>query len=50
MKNRVQQIHIVGEYAKKMLEDYAGAVQFVDDYSGLISPLFSAGISRSAAA
>lgn len=31
-ENRVQQIHIIGEYAKRMLEDYAGAVQFVDDY------------------
>lgn len=31
-KNKVQQIHIVGEYAKKMLSDYSGALQFVDDY------------------
>lgn len=30
--NKVQQIHIVGEYAKKMLEDYNSALQFVDDY------------------
>lgn len=30
--NKVQQIHIVGEYAKKMLSDYAGALTFVDDY------------------
>lgn len=39
-ENRVQQIHIVGEYAKKMLEDYAGAVQFVDDYFRLNFPSF----------
>lgn len=31
-ENKVQQIHIVGEYAKKMLEDYRSALQFVDDY------------------
>jgi ATP-dependent DNA helicase RecQ len=30
--NKVQQIHIVGEYAKKMLEDYNSALLFVDDY------------------
>lgn len=26
------QIHIVGEYAKKMISDYLGALKFVDDY------------------
>jgi len=31
-ENKVQQIHIVGEYAKKMIDDYKGALQFVDDY------------------
>lgn len=31
-ENKVQQIHIVGEYAKKMIDDYRGALQFVDDY------------------
>ncbi|MBE0653432.1 MAG: ATP-dependent helicase [Bacteroidales bacterium] len=31
-KARTQQIHIVGEYARKMLEDYNGALSFVDDY------------------
>lgn len=31
-ENKVQQIHIVGEYAKKMIEDYKNALQFVDDY------------------
>lgn len=31
-QNKVQQIHIVGEYAKKMITDYRGALQFVDDY------------------
>jgi ATP-dependent DNA helicase RecQ len=30
--NRVQQIHIVGEYANKMINDYKDALQFVDDY------------------
>ncbi|HMG69170.1 MAG TPA: RecQ family ATP-dependent DNA helicase, partial [Chitinophagaceae bacterium] len=30
--NKVQQIHIVGEYAKKMIDDYKGALSFVDDY------------------
>jgi ATP-dependent DNA helicase RecQ len=29
---KMQQIHIVGEYAHKMIEDYAKALQFVDDY------------------
>lgn len=31
-KNKMQQIHIVGEYAKKMLQDYEDALAFVDDY------------------
>ncbi|MEZ5042786.1 MAG: RecQ family ATP-dependent DNA helicase [Saprospiraceae bacterium] len=31
-ENRVQQIHIVGEYAKKMIIDYKDALQFVEDY------------------
>lgn len=31
-ENKVQQIHIVGEYAKKMIIDYKDALQFVDDY------------------
>jgi len=31
-ENRVQQIHIVGEYAKKMINDYKEALLFVDDY------------------
>lgn len=31
-ENKVQQIHIVGEYAKKMITDYKNALQFVDDY------------------
>ena len=30
--NKIQQIHIVGEYAKKMLDDYNSALRFVDDY------------------
>ncbi len=31
-ENKVQQIHIAGEYAKKMIGDYKGALQFVEDY------------------
>lgn len=31
-ENKVQQIHIVGEYAKKMINDYQKALQFVEDY------------------
>jgi ATP-dependent DNA helicase RecQ len=31
-QNKVQQIHIVGEYAKKMIDNYKDALQFVDDY------------------
>ena len=30
--NKVQQIHIVGEYARKMINDYRDALQFVEDY------------------
>lgn len=30
--SRVQQIHIVGEYAKKMIDDYQAALRFVEDY------------------
>lgn len=30
--NKIQQVHIVGEYAKKMVEDYSEALKFVDDY------------------
>lgn len=38
--HKVQQIHIVGEYAKKMADDYAGALKFVDDYFQLNFPSF----------
>ena len=31
-ENKVQQIHIVGEYAKKMISNYKEALQFIDDY------------------
>jgi len=31
-ENKMQQIHIVGEYAKKMLVDYQEALSFVEDY------------------
>lgn len=31
-KNKMQQIHIVGEYATRMVNDYKDAMTFVDDY------------------
>ena len=31
-ENKVAQIHIVGEYARKMISDYKAALQFVEDY------------------
>ncbi len=31
-ESKVQQIHIVGEYANMMIEDYRKALQFVEDY------------------
>ncbi len=31
-ENKIQQIHIIGEYARKMLEDYKSALAFVEDY------------------
>lgn len=31
-KHRIEQIHIVGEYAKKMLRNHKEALTFVDDY------------------
>lgn len=31
-ESKIQQIHIVGEYAKKMITDYRNALQFVEDY------------------
>lgn len=34
-ENKVEQIHIVGEYAKKMIGDYQGALLFVNDYFNL---------------
>ena len=39
-ENKIQQIHIVGEYAKKMIEDYSGALQFVEDYFQMDYPFF----------
>ena len=39
-KNKIQQIHIVGEYAKIMMNDYKEALQFVDDYFQLNYPSF----------
>ncbi|MES2810431.1 MAG: RecQ family ATP-dependent DNA helicase [Bacteroidota bacterium] len=39
-QNRTQQIHIVGEYAQKMIDDYVGALQFVEDYFWLNYPSF----------
>jgi ATP-dependent DNA helicase RecQ len=34
-RQKVQQIHIVGEYAKKMIRNYNEALKFVDDYFNL---------------
>lgn len=34
-QQKVQQIHIVGEYAKKMIRNYNEALKFVDDYFSL---------------
>ncbi len=31
-ESKVQQIHIVGEYAERMITDYRNALQFVEDY------------------
>ncbi len=31
-QQKIQQIHIVGEYARKMIRNYPEALQFVDDY------------------
>ncbi len=31
-ESKMQQIHIVGEYCRKMIEDYKAALVFVDDY------------------
>lgn len=31
-EQKVHQVHIVGEYARKMLENYEAALRFVDDY------------------
>ncbi|MDE6081053.1 MAG: UvrD-helicase domain-containing protein, partial [Muribaculaceae bacterium] len=34
-KMKIQQIHIVGEYANLMVKDYAAALQYVQDYFGM---------------
>jgi ATP-dependent DNA helicase RecQ len=39
-ENKIQQIHIVGEYAKKMISDYQDALQFVEDYFQLNYTVF----------
>jgi ATP-dependent DNA helicase RecQ len=39
-EQKKHQIHIVGEYAKKMIENYAKALNFVDDYFSLDYKLF----------
>ncbi len=31
-ENKINQIHIVGEYARKMIDDYKAALEFTDDY------------------
>ena len=37
---KIQQIHIVGEYAKKMLSNYQSALTFINDYFQLNYPSF----------
>ena len=39
-KQKIQQIHIVGEYANLMVSDYSAALQFVSDYFHLDYKLF----------
>lgn len=39
-RHKTQMIHIVGEYARKMMEDYQSALQFTDDYFKLDYKLF----------
>jgi len=39
-QNKIQQIHIVGEYARKMLQNYKAALKFVDDYFKLNYQVF----------
>lgn len=39
-ENKIQQIHIVGEYAKKMITDYHEALKFVEDYFQLNYTIF----------
>ena len=39
-QQKVQQIHIVGEYARKMIKNYNEALRFVDDYFNLNYPSF----------
>ncbi|MDY0017805.1 MAG: RecQ family ATP-dependent DNA helicase [Candidatus Delongbacteria bacterium] len=39
-QSKIEQIHIVGEYAKKMLKDYKNALTFVDDYFQLDYSIF----------
>ena len=31
-QNKVHQVHIVGEYARRMINNYRDALQFADDY------------------
>ncbi len=39
-EQKMEMIHIVGEYARRMLENYASAVQFVEDYFSLEYSVF----------
>ncbi len=39
-EHKIQKIHIIGEYARKMIEDYKGALQFVHDYFQINYPSF----------
>ncbi|RYY90227.1 MAG: RecQ family ATP-dependent DNA helicase [Chitinophagaceae bacterium] len=41
-KSKVEQIHIVGAFARRMIDDYEAALRFVDDYFTLEHTVFMA--------
>lgn len=45
-KQKIQQIHIVGEYANLMVRDYDAALQYVQDYSRWTTNASSQSTSR----
>lgn len=40
-RHKIEQVHIVGEYAKKLAENYKEAMRFVEDYFSLDYPAFT---------